>query len=247
LVNADFELPPDAAGGITGWQCFGKSLTAQLDQVAVCKGKSSVRLTSGSAEGGMFLSQLLTLPATGRLGVSMFVGVPEDCQSLPMSVVLSAKHRDQPFSRSVLVEEGLLPRLKSVEPKNGVRWHPLHVPFERMPLDSLENIRIGVQYLGSGTVWLDDVTLYQVSFSAAEMSELQKALIIADQRCTSGKVSDLTSQLESYWAQFLFLRVPATLPQPSVAAATPSVAKDVPTPPKPTTWYRRAKEWAGWR
>ncbi|MDR0328698.1 MAG: hypothetical protein LBI05_10425 [Planctomycetaceae bacterium] len=247
LINADFELPPDAAGGIAGWQCFGKSLTAQLDQVAVCKGKSSVRLTSGSAEEGMFLSQPLTLPATGRLGVSMFVGVPEDCRSLPMSVVLFAKHRDKPFSRSVLVEEGLIARMKSVESKNGVRWHPLHVPFERMPLDSLEEVRIGIQYSGNGTVWIDDVTLYQVSFSAAEMSELQRLLIIADQRCTSGKVSDLSTQLESYWAHFLCRHVPSALPQPSVAASKPSVAKDVPAPPKPATWYQRAKEWAGWR
>jgi len=255
LVNTGFELPLDAEGQITGWQCFGKSFTAQLDQVAVCKGQSSVKLTNNPQkpgtehsavlvqEPGMFLSQPMPIPDTGRLGVSMFVGVSANCQSLPMNVVLYAKHRDKPFYRGMPVEKTLMPRLMNVQPKNGVRWHQLVTTFERLPLESLEEVRIGIQYSGSGTVWLDDIMVYHVLFSADEINELLKLLVVADQRCVLGKVSDLTSQLEDYWTQFLFQHVPAPIPQ--VAISSPSVAKEVVEPPKSPTWYQRAKGWVG--
>ena len=244
LVNADFESPLDATCGIAGWQCYGKSLTAQQEQISV--EQHCVKLMNGSEGAGTFLShQPLTIPATGRLGVSMNVGVPADFKSFPMSVVLSATHHGKPYWRSVSVEERLTPLLANVEPKNGVRWHRLVVPFDRLPLEALTEVRIGVQYSGSGVVWLDDITLYQVLFSANEMMELQKMLVVADRFCTSGRVSDLTSQLEGYWAQFLFQHVPVAIPQPTVASSKPSVASEVPPSPKPTL-YQRAKQWGGW-
>ena len=247
LVNGDFELPVDATDGIVGWQCFGKSLTAQQDHVVVCKGQNSVKLTNSSAEAGMFLCQPLSIPATNRLGVSMFVGVSVDCQSLPMSVVLTARHRGEPFYRSVPVGETLMSYLENVEPKNGVRWYRLLVPFERerLPLEPLEEIRIGIQYSGVGTVWLDDITLHQVLFSANEIVELQKMLAVADQRCSSGRFSHLIALLEDYWAQFLFQHVPTSIPQPVHSTPKPPVAKEADPPKPPPTLYQRMRGWFG--
>jgi hypothetical protein len=247
LANADFELAADPAGRITGWQCIGNSLTAQLDSSVVCKGQSSVKLTNGSAAPGTFLCQPLTIPLTGRLGVSMSVGIPADCQALPMAVILSGKHQDKPFHRIVPVGETLMPRFANVEPKNGVRWHEFVVPFEHLPMESLEEVRVGVQYVGSGTVWLDDVKLYPVLFSSNEVVELQKMLIVADQRCSSGRVSDLLSLMDGYWIRFLDQHAPAPQPQAMMATAKPPVQKTAAaTPPPPKqTWYQRASGWLG--
>jgi hypothetical protein len=244
-INADFESPADTAGKITGWQCFGTSLTAQLDSSAVCKGQRSVKLTNGATEPGTFVSQPLAIPLTGRLGVSMSVGISADCQTLPMAVVLSGKHQDKPFHRIVPVGDKLMPRLANVEPKNGVRWHELIVPFERLPTESLEEVRVGVQYVGSGTVWLDDVKLYPVLFAENEVIELQKMLIVADQRCSSGRVSDLISLLASHWIRFLDQHVPAPHPQAMMAAAKPPIQKTAAAPPPKPTWYQRASGWLG--
>jgi hypothetical protein len=242
LVNADFELPADMTGKITGWQCFGGSLTAIPDHTAACKGQSSVRLTNGSIEPGTFLSQPFAVPATGRLDVSMFVGISTDSQSLPMSVVLSAKHREQPFYRSVPVEETLMPLFLFVEPRNGVRWHRAAVPF-RLPLESLEDVRIGIQYSGSGTVWLDDIAAHHV-FSANEMLELRKIWFAAVDRCTSGRVSLLISLLEGYWGQFLFHHVSVSGPQPVISVSKPPIAAET-APAKSPTMYQRVKGWFG--
>jgi len=245
ILNADFELPADAAGNIAGWECFGKSLTAQLDQTVVCQGKYSVKLTNSSTDQVGFYGEALEIPATGRLAVSMFVGVPADCPSLPLSVSIAAMHRDKPFHRAVPIGERLMPILVNVEPKNGVRWRQVIVPFERLPTESLEGVRIGVQYSGMGTVWIDDVNLYPVLFSANEMVELQKMLVVADQRCSSGRVSDLIMLLEDYWMQFLWQHVPAApLMQPAVVASKSLPSKDA-VSPKPSTLYQRMKGWVG--
>jgi hypothetical protein len=176
----------------------------------------------------------------------MFIGVPDDCQTLPMNVVLTAKYRSEPFYRSVPVGETLLPSLANVESKNGVRWTQVLVPFERerLPLESLEDVRIGVQYYGTGSIWLDEVTVYPVLFSSSEMVELKRMLLIADQRSSSSRYSDLLTQLEGYWSQFLFRHVPAPIPQPIIADVKPPTAQEVVPPPKPTM-YQRAKGWFG--
>ena len=134
-----------------------------------------------------------------------------------------------------------MPRLANVEPKNGVRWHPVMVPF-RLPLDSLEEVRIGVQYSGIGTVWIDDVTLRHVSFSENEIVELHKKLAVADRRSSSGRVSELITLLEGYWAQLLFEHIPSPIPQPVTIATKPPVATESPPPPSPSpTLYQRMR------
>ena len=241
LVNMDFEIPSDTVGGILGWQCYGNALTAQIDFDNACQGRSSIKLTNRSAETGTFLCQPLeSLPATGRLDVAMFVGVPEDSLSLPMNVLLTAKHRDQPFHRIVPVGETLMSALVRVQPKNGVRWHRLSVPFRYLP-ESLKEVRIGVQYAGHGTVWLDDVTLYPVLFSAAELGELQRILLVANERRKGDRYSDLLSLFEGHWSQFVFCHVPALVPQPSVSAPSPPVARESAPPPKSPSLYQRVR------
>ena len=246
LLNADFELPPDSNDGITGWQSFGNSLTVLLDHMVAGTGQNSVRLTNVSSEPGTFLSQPFDLPATGRLDVSMFVGVPAETSALPMSVVLSARNREQPLHRSVPVGETLMLLFANVEPRNGIRWHQVVVPF-RLPLEPLDEVRIGVQYSGIGTVWLDDVVLRHVSFSQNEMVELQKKSVVADQRSTSGRVSELLSLLESHWVQLLFDHIPVHVSQSVISTASSPATPGVPDPPKSATMYQRVRGWFGIR
>ena len=261
LVNADFESPVfdmhfrNSYGNrttqtpillseteviIPGWQRYGNSLTAQVDRTVVGKGECSVKITNNSPELGTFLSEPFALPTTGRLDVAMLVGVPADVPSLPISVVLSANHQGQTFYRSASVGETMMPPPANVAPQNGVRWQPVRVSF-RLPLDSLEEVRIGVQSSGSGTVWIDDFALYHVSFSPKEVAELLKQLPVAEQRYSSGRVSELMLLLEGYWTQFLFEHVPT--PLPVVAVAKAPIAKEIPAPPP--TLYQRMQGWFG--
>ena len=266
LVNADFESPvfgrgvsnddhtarkpvnaewlPDTEAIIPGWQRYGNSLIAVLDQTVASTGQHSVKLTNNSAEPGTFASQPFDLPATGRLDVSMFIGVPAESQSLPLSVVLSAKHLGQPLHRSAPIGETLMPLLANVEPRNGVRWHRVIVPF-RFPLEPLEEVRIGVQYSGIGTIWIDDIALQHVSFSPNEIIELHKKLAVADRRYSAGRVSDLISLLEGHWTQFLFEHVPVSMPQPAVSMAKPPITTEIAAPPPSPTLYQRVRELFG--
>jgi len=249
LVNGDFEMEVSYYVGrapgvekrdiIPGWQeqDYRDSLTVKVDRTVASKGESSAKLTNNSTEPGTFLSDPVDTPATGRLDVSMFIGIPADAQSQPMSVVLSAKHRGQPFFRSAPIEATLMPLFANVEPRNGVRWHPVVVPF-RLPLDSLEEVRIGVQYSGIGTVWIDDVTLRHISFSQNEIVELHRKLAVADLRSSEGRVSELISLLEGHWAQYLFEHIPAPTQPPVIFVASRPAATEAPPPPSPTLYQR---------
>ena len=239
LPNADFEEPLSQNGTIKHWDAQG--LTAQLDQNAAYHGLYSVKITNNSTQQGSFLSQPLDIPATGRMSVSMFVGVPTGVQSVPMSVVLKATHQGKPVVRSVPIEATLMQSLANTAPDGPVRWQPLAVPFRRLPVD-LENVRIGIQYSGPGTVWIDHITLHPAMFLPDEMIELQKIPLVASQRYTSERVSDLISLLESHWAQFLFDHVPVQHGQPSAPPQRTPATKES-TPQKQPTLYQRVKNW----
>jgi len=121
----------------------------------------------------------------------------------------------------------------------------LVVPFERLPTESLEEVRIGVQLLDVGTIWLDDIALYPARFSPNELIELQKMLVVANQRFTEGRVSELITLLEGHWVQFLFEHVPAAEFQPTALTITPPAARETPPRVASPTLLQRARGFIG--
>ncbi|MDR0522304.1 MAG: hypothetical protein LBH00_10695 [Planctomycetaceae bacterium] len=239
LLNAGFELGSDA-GTPDHWESYGKTFSAQLDPQTAETGQRSVRLTNTGGEKGALLSLPMDLPPTGRLGVSMNAGIPENCRSLNLNIILQAKDGDRIFFRSCPVGETLRTAAEKSVPKNGVKRHQLIVPFERLPL-TLQKIQIGMELLESGTVWIDDVVLYPVLFSPAELTELQKMLVVADQRCQAGRVSDLITLLEGDWAQFLFRHVPAAEQKEPVSVLLPEKQETAKPETSSPTWFQRAR------
>jgi hypothetical protein len=182
-------------------------------------------------EPGVILSEPFESPAMGRLFVSVYVGIPENITekpgALPLEVVLSAKQRrGEPLFLFYRLEPILLPLLAKTPSNNGVRWHQVIIPFDRLPTDGLSDFRLGFRLFGPGTVWLDGVTLYQMTFTSNEVKVLQQLVLVANGRCSADRVSDLLTILEGYWAQYLFHHVPAlpTSVPPSIAVAKENAA-----------------------
>ncbi len=113
-----------------------------------------------------------------------------------------------------------------------VRWHRLIVPFDRLPNSGTEDFHLGFQLRGPGTIWLDDISLYQVSFTPNEIKALQRLVLAAGARCSQNRVSDLLAILEGYWARFLFAYVPETpnLPSATLAAVNGPYAQKPSSP-----------------
>ncbi|MDR2438046.1 MAG: hypothetical protein LBE12_01575 [Planctomycetaceae bacterium] len=226
LTNPNFETPNTESGEMTGWKHFGSLLlTAQLDSEKKNSGQYSLKLTGLSGienELGMVLSEPFEAPATGQLFISMYAGISENrtvqSGSLPLEVVLSAQKQGErePLFLSYRVEPVFLPLLAKSPPQHGVHWYRVIVPFTQLPATGLNDFRIGFRLFGTGTVWIDDVVLYRMTFTSNEIKVLQQIAIVANSRCSSDRISDLLAILEGYWVQYLFRHIPApVIPLPA--------------------------------
>lgn len=226
LGNPNFETISSESGEITGWKHLGSPLlTAQLDSEKKNSGQYSLKLTGISGienETGMILSEPFEAPATGQLFISMYAGINENVTekqgSLPLDVILSAQIQNErePLFLSYRVEPVFLPLLVKSPPQHGVRWYRVIVPFTQLPAAGLNDFRIGFRLFGTGTVWIDDVTLYRMTFTSNEIKALQQIALVANSRCSSDRISDLLTILEGYWVQYLFRHVPVpAIPLPT--------------------------------
>jgi hypothetical protein len=254
-------------GEIAGWKNFGSpTFNAQLDSEVKNSGQSSLKLSEtanmNQRESGMILCDPFEVPETGQIYVSAFIGIAdsvaerltnravnnvtnrvmERAEKIPLEVVLSARQRNgEPLFFSYEVESVLLPLIVNAPPQHGVRWHRLIIPFDRLPPNGLDDFRIGFRLSAPGTVWIDNVTLYRMTFTSNEIKALQQLVLVAHGRCSAERVSDLLTILEGYWSRYLFRHVPlpsGSAPPASVASKeTGRYASQVftPTSPKITT------------
>ncbi|MDR2704541.1 MAG: hypothetical protein LBC02_02065 [Planctomycetaceae bacterium] len=240
LNNPNFETAGGESGEIAGWERFGSPLlTAQLDSERKNSGQYSLRLTGISGienESGMILSEPFEAPTTGQLFISLYAGIDENVTekpgSLPLEVILSAQTQSEPLFLAYRVEPVFLPFLVKSLPQHGVRWYRVIVPFTQLPATGLNDFRIGFRLFGAGTVWIDDITLYRMTFTSNEIKVLQQIALAANSRCSSDRVSDLLSILEGYWVQYLFRHIPVSS-TPISSTSIPAI--QTPTQPSAVT------------
>jgi hypothetical protein len=143
----------------------------------------------------------------------------------------------------------------------GVQWFKVVVPFDRLPMGGGRDIVLRFSLSGVMTVWVDDITLYQVAFTPEETNELFRLLSAADVRRSKYRVSDLMTLFDSYWVQFLLHNTPektntaSSNPTPSTnniptnphTANTPTPTKPPQKQPEKTSIIQRVKSWITWR
>lgn len=231
-ANADFEVlppsPPAPPGDVPHWTSFGNPrLTVSRDDQRRFSGQASLRISGDAglkATPGAVFSDAFPVPTTGRLYAVLHVGIPETAGNLPVNVLLSARHRDRPLYRSYTPAPDWLPSLLQATPVSGIRWQQIVVPFDRLPIDSMEDLRIGFELTDRGEVWIDNLRLFQVSLSRQETNEFLILVNAADVRRRSQRYSELLAILEGYWAGFLAEHAPAAAPE--TASGAPTAVRD---------------------
>ena len=245
LENPGCEMKNDSKTELVGWTRYGdESFVATFDQISKHSGGASLKLEwkTPTATPNAVLSNAIPNPETGRLFVSAFVSVAEQAS---VNVVLTAKHRETTLFRSFPIGPAAA--------TNGSHWRRIVAPFDLLPKENLEDLRIGFQLAGPGTVWIDDVMLYRVAFTQGEQIELYEKVSVAHLRRSKNRISELLVLLEGYWPQFLLQNVPVEpIPPPMVVAdvrPTYSENKAVPVlkpePPKSSSpgVFDRFKGW----
>ncbi|MBX7072647.1 MAG: family 10 glycosylhydrolase [Pirellulales bacterium] len=246
LENGDFESPPATDGAIASWLIgSGDGVDIQLDHDEKHAGENSLRITS-TGRPAVVVSHASAPPVTGRIEVAVWLRSRGD-KAAPVRIAVEGSHRGQPFYRYAMIGDG----------RSGVAlssdWKQYLVPFDNLPLEAINDLKLRFELLGAGVVWIDDAQLFPLKFSEDERLELIKLYTSAQYKLSAGQVGDCLHMLDSYWPQFLTAHVPLT--ETPVAQRPPdrqaALPADLPKPPaeEHDGLFDRFKQWlpSRWR
>jgi hypothetical protein len=161
-------------------------------------------------------------PITGRLSMHVWLRWPAEGAPPSLRLAVEGQLNGQPYYR-----------FASVEPTPDVQedWAPFVLHIDDLPDDGLTDLRVRFDLMGAGTIWLDDVELYDLSFTRSEQRETSKVIALADLQLREGRLTDCWYTLDRFWPRYLLKYVTAT--QPNVAALPTQLGPFEPPPMDP--------------
>jgi hypothetical protein len=203
LENAGFELPPQG-DQIPGWiAAAGMEVTATLDSQQKHSGTQSLKLSS-TGQSVRVLGAPFDPPATGRLSVEVWLRGTDPARQPSLRIAVEGQSRDGKFD-----PYGVIPAVGANAPTPG-DWVRYIFSLDALPNDGLGSLRVQLELMGAGEVWVDDVQIYDLAFTETERKELSKMISLASLNLDQGKYADCALLLEGYWPQFLLANVPLT-------------------------------------
>ena len=193
--NPSFESPATEMETLPGWLTTqDPDVRVQLDSLAH-HGKKSLRVTNG-APVAWLRSKQFTMSDTGRLLFRVW-----------------ARTEQAPAPRLRLLAESTTPGVAftrqadlALQPSTKDSWRPYDLWIDDVPL-TVRNLRIGIDVLGPGIVWLDDAQAFDLTFSRRERNELSKMVALADLQLREGRIGDCRTSLDQYWLQYVKFHV----------------------------------------
>jgi hypothetical protein len=239
LGNPGFEAAA-ANGEVPEWTILGKgTVSVQLDKTEKHDGGQSIKMVSKGPVVCM-VSKPLTVPATGRLTVSVWLRVADPARQPPLRLAIEGKLRDRDYYRYGPVGGSS----QNGQPGDVIRteWGQFLLPIDDLPLDGLSSLRVRLDMMGPGEVWIDDVQVFNLAFSRPELVELSKLITVADVKLQNGQIGDCVHLLEGYWPRFIEENVmlPAGAIPVDTAAANPPADEE--KPPERSGWLNRVKD-----
>ncbi len=229
LENPGFETS-SAGDPVPGWTpnaAPGGSVVVDTQQKH--SGAQSLKL-AGTGQRVSVTSAPFEPPSTGRLAIEVWLRIADPRQQPSVRIGVEGDLRDgkfEPYGNIPPVGAG------AASPDDWMRYA---FQLDNLPSEGLTALRIQLELLNAGEVWVDDVQVFDLSFSEPERLELSKMISLASVQLEKGQVADCARLLEGYWPQFLVANVPlmngaqARLIQRPRNARTPAVAP----PKKPT-------------
>jgi hypothetical protein len=249
LENPGFQSKPSSTDPVPAWAIskrLGVSITTDTTQGHVAdpglgsKGAQSARISS---EGPIacLVSQPFAPPRTGRITMSVWLRVADAAHQPNLRLAVEGKLVGRDYYRYAVIGQ---PPASGQEAKPvATTWGHYIVPFDDLPLDGLSQMRVRVDLMSSGEVWVDDVQLFDLAFSESELRALYKLLTLADLNLQNGQVGDCLKLLNGYWPRFLMQNValPQAVPALASKPAAEPPADDKPPAPPSSSWTDRMK------
>ncbi|WP_345685184.1 hypothetical protein [Novipirellula caenicola] len=229
LSNPGFEVVGGI--GITGWMHAQYPEGAvQIDENEAIEGQRSLCLTTANAMATKtwLVSETITPPKTGRLAVSLACRSAASEVTTPHRVRVSVEGTQSGASFRHSEEVDV--------PRNGT-WQPRKVLVEADKIDpmTMDSLRITIDSLSPGKLWIDDVHLHDFFPMNKERAELQSQAFLAVQGLQRGNLAPSARLLKNRWAQFLL--------NDTRVRPTPVIKEDAEEVAAPTGVAERIKGW----
>ena len=228
LSNGGFES--ESGVGLPGWlHAQHPPGAVQIDDSESIEGQQSVRLTTNRNVGDRtwLVSETIQPPQSGRLGVSLACRAElvdtETAHRLKVSI--EGTRAGEPIRQSAEIEV----------PHNG-QWQPRQMVLEIDGVDptSVDLLRLTIDSLSKGRVWIDDVRLHDWFPLSQERGELQGEAYVAVQGLQRGNLTPAARLIQNEWAQHLLA---TETPSP------PDVIETVAPDDAPTGVAERIRSW----
>ena len=243
LANPDFEAPVQD-GVLTGWEYSrGPGMSVKLDSG---KSRNGVRSLQVRSDGPVtwVRSNPFPAPTTGRLSVWVWLKIDDPNNQPPLQLAIEGRLNGQPYYRPARVGasddwSGPAPPALTSE------WAPYLVRIDNLPSIGLTDLRVAIDMMGRGEVWVDDVQVFDLWFDKTERTELLKKSAFASFVLGKGEVTQCGRLLQGYWPEFLRRHV--TLDAPRLAAtgdtrraeSEADSAPDADEPDASTSWLKK--------
>jgi hypothetical protein len=234
VQNAGFEIP-SAGDAITGWTAQAPmGGRAALDARFKHTGGQSL-LLAGDGQPVSITSVPFDPPKSGRLTLEVYLRATDPAR--PPSLRMGIEGDLQ--GGALFNSHGLIERLATGSAPGG--WELYRFVVDALPATGLTGVRVRLELLTAGEVWIDDVQVFDLQFDPQERNELAKIVSLANLQLDKKKYADCARLLEGYWPQYLVANVPLTTsntpiaqrPQPAVSPPPPAPSEQQPPPADP--------------
>jgi hypothetical protein len=199
LSNGGFEQ--SGGVGLVGWlHAQHPPDSVLVDSNESVEGNRSVLLTTDDrfASRTWMVSETFAPPESGRLAVSLA------CRGELSSSGSDTAHR---LRVSIEGTHGGQPLRESTEfdvPRDG-KWQPRAVilQLDELERSAVQSLRLTIDSLSPGRVWIDDVRLHDSFPLNRERGELQSQAFLAVQGLQRGRLTPSARLLQNHWAKFL--------------------------------------------
>jgi hypothetical protein len=236
--NTDFELSPVGTLTPSDWEIDPRAGSqVKLDDQQRHGGRYSAHIIAGTF-GAELRSRSFAPPATGRLSLSIWLRVNDAEQQSAIRVGVQGELQGRPWTRAAT-----LGSVAGASPLHAT-WTQYLLEVPELPSDTVQNLRVVVELVGSGEAWIDDIELMDLDFKEAERLELSKIITTIEYQRKAGDLAECLRSLEGYWPRYLRAHVPQAdqvLARTLIKSVPASQTQTTSTPPpaKPTEAEKR--------
>lgn len=188
-----------------------------VDEQQKATGRQSIRLTTDpqTSQRTWIVSERIPPPQTGRLAVSLSCRgeLVEDAMPHRLKVSIEATCKGRPLR---IAKEFEVPRNGQWITKQGI------LEASDFDCDNVDSLRLTIDSLSAGQVWIDDVQLHENFATQFERDNLQSLAFLAVQGLQRGNLAPAGRLLQDHWAQHLLGLKDVAKPIPAQASEPPA-------------------------